>query len=190
MTTQYGKYKVFEDDKSFEIHYRHSLSDIFGSVIFVLSFATGLMLFYTSYKTFNATAITSWVLLIVGSVFSVFGAYALLAGLYSPGRGVFQIDKTTNDIIIRDFLKSESIKTTMVKSVSYELKENGKPKSIYSMLYLRLSDGKKKDCFIIRSSIPLDIGREVDKDIHVVSRQLKGAIMNVIKNQRTSSTNG
>jgi hypothetical protein len=181
MTTQYGKYKVYEDDNSFEIHYRYSLSDIFGLIIYILSFAIGLLLFYTSFKTFSATTISTWVLLIFALVFLTFGIYALTAGLYRPKRGVFQIDKTKKEIIVRDFLKSETIKINDIKSVSYELKEISKPKSIYSMLYLRLIDGKKKDCFIIRSVIPLDMGREVEKDIHLVSRQLRDVIMNVIK---------
>jgi len=180
MTTQYGKYKVYEDDKSFEIHYRYTLSDIFGSIFYILSFALGLLLFYTSFKTFAVTNISSWVVLIFALVFLIFSVLAITAGLYSPRRGVFQIDKTNKEIIIRDFLKSEKIKTNMIKSVSYELIENRKPRSIFSMLYLRLIDGKKKDCFIIRSAIPFDIGRVVNKDIHSVSRKLRDVIMNVI----------
>ena len=180
MTTQYGKYKVFEDDKSFEIHYSYSLSDIFGSIIFILSFVIGLLLFYTSYKTFSATTITSWVLLIFALVFLIFGAYAIIAGFYRPRRGVIQIDKVKKEIVVRDFLKSEKIKNNAIKLVAYELKENSKPKSIYSMLYLRLVSGKKIDCFIIRSSIPFDLGREVEKDLHSVSRQLRDVIMNTI----------
>lgn len=181
MTTQYGKYKVLENDKSFEIHYRYSLSDIFGSIIYILSLTIGLLLLYTSIKTFNSTTITSWVLLIFALLFLIFGAYAISAGLYRPRRGVFQIDKVKNEVVVRDFLKSERIKVNLVKSVSYELKENSKPKSIYSMLYLRLLDGKKIDCFIIRSSIPFDLGREVEKDIHSVSRQLRDVIMSAVK---------
>ena len=181
MMTQYGKYKVYNDDKSFEIHYSYSLSDIFGLIIYILSFVIGLLLFYASFKTFVATTISSWVLLIFGLVFLIFGAYAFTVGLYRPRRGVFQLDKTEKEIIIRDFLKSKKIKANVIKSVSYELKEINKPKSIYSMLYLILIDGQKKDCFIIRSAIPFDIGREVEKDIHTVSRQLRDVIISVIK---------
>ncbi len=181
MTTQYGKYKVFENNKSFEIYYRYSLSDIFGSIIYILSLTIGLLLFYTSIKTFNATTITSWVLLIFALVFLIFGAYAISVGLYRPIHGVFQIDKVKNEVVVRNFLKSERIKVNLVKSVSYELKEKSKPKSIYSMLYLRLLDDKKIDCFIIRSSMPFDLGREVEKDIHSVSRQLKDVIMSAVK---------
>lgn len=181
MTTQYGKYKVFEDDKSLEIHYRYTFSDIVGSTIYILSLTIGLLLFFTAFKTFVPTTMSSWVLLIFGSIFLIFGAYALTAGLYRPRRGVVQIDKTKKELVIRDLLKTERIKTNEIKSVSYELKESRKPKSIHSMLYLRLLDGKKIDCFLVRSSIPVDLGREVDKDIHLVSRQLRDVIMNSVK---------
>jgi hypothetical protein len=180
MNIQYGKYKVFEDDKTFEIHYRYSISDIFGSIIYILFLAVGLLGLYVSLKSFNATTITSWLIFIFGLGFLIIGAYAMISALYRPKRGIFQIDKTINEIVVREFLKTERINTNEVKSVSYVIKDNSKPKSIYAMLHLNLRNGKKLDCFIVRSAIPFDLGREVEKDIHSVSKQLRDVIMRAI----------
>lgn len=180
MTTQFGKYKVLESNNSFEIHYRYTFSDIVGSLIYLLSFILGLLLFYVSFKNFHSAIIVSIIFLIVGFILFFFGGYALIGSLYRPIRGMFQIDKIKKEIIIREFFKLERIKTDLVESISYDFIRSNKPKKVHSVLYIKLIDGKKKDCFIIRSSMPFDTGRELDKDIHSLSRQLRESISKVI----------
>ena len=51
---------------------------------------------------------------------------------------------------------------------------------LYSMLSLRLHDGTKKECFIIRSSTSIDLVIGVKKDLHSISRKLRDMISNTI----------
>ena len=181
MTKKYGKYKIYDDDKTFEIHYSYTFSDIIGSILYILAFLIGLLVLYASLENFLWKTISSWILLTFSLICLLFGFFHLVAGFYKPKKGIFQIDKTKKEVIIRDLLKSERIDINSIKSASYELTKNRKPKEIYSMLYLLQTDNKKKDCFIVRSQIPFDIGNEIEKDIHSVSKQLRDEIMNVIK---------
>jgi len=180
MTQRIGKYRVYEDDASFKIRYHYTFSDIIGSIGFLVSFLLGLLLLYVSVRTFNSDKINSWVILLVSIVLILFGAYTLISGFYNPTGGILQIDKTRQVLIIRDFLKVETIQNELIASITYELKSGVRPRILYSILLLRLHDGTKKECFIIRSSTPIDLGRAVEKEIHSVSRKLRDLISDVI----------
>lgn len=144
----------------------------------------GFFLLYTYYKTFTIDKLhdfNAWTVCISGLWLSLFGAYPLAAGLYNPRKGIFRVDKLKQELKIIDFLKSETIKLEVVNSVYCEVKTSYKPKMKYAMLCIRLTDGTKKNCFVIRSSIPIDLGRKVDKDLNTISRQLRDRISQTIQ---------
>lgn len=179
MKTRIGKYIVSEDAKSFSISYRYTFSDLIGSFWFLLMLSLGFFLLYTCYKTFtidNLHDYSAWTVGIGGLGLSLFGAYLLAVGLYNPKKGIFRVNKLKQELKIVDFLKSVTIKLEELNSVYYEVKTSYKPKMKYAMLCIRLTDGTKKDCFIIRSSIPIDLGHKVDKDLNTISRQLRDKI--------------
>jgi len=176
-----GKYKIYEDEKRFKIRYRYTLSDFFGSIVYLLSLIIGLFLIYVLVRSFKVDSISTWTVLLASLVFTIFGIYSLVAGFYNPKIGIFQIDKETQEVKIPGLLKTETIKLSSIKSIFHELKSNYKPRMKYSILTVRLSDGTKKDCFIIRSVISVDVGPKVDKDLHKISRQLRDAISLFIK---------
>ncbi len=184
MKSRIGKFIISDDEKKFSISYRYTFSDFIGSIWYlVLIFIGGLILF-SYYKTLNTEKLYNYSDLLLGLfglfIFSI-GSYLLLAGLYNPSNGIFRIDKIKQEVKIIDFLKSETIPFNNISSICYEIKTSFKPKMKYAMLSIQLINGNKKDCFIIRSSIPFDVGGKVDKDLILVSRQLKIEINNAIK---------
>ena len=180
MTQKIGKYKVYENETNFKIRYHFTFSDIIGSIWFLLSFLLGLLLLFVSIRTFDLDRTNSWLILLVSIGLTFFGTYMLIAGFYNPAKGVLQIDKTRQILIIRDLLKTEIIKNESIANVTYDLKTQTKPRMLYSMLSLRLRDGTRKDCFIIRSSSSIDTGRHGEKEIHSISRKLRDIITKAI----------
>jgi len=184
MTQIIGKYKVYENETNFKIRYHYTFSDLIGSIWFLLSFLLGLLLLFVSFRTFSSDRTNSWLLLSVSIGLTIFGTYMLIAGFYNPTKGVLQIDKSRQILIIRDLLKTEIIKTELIANVIYDLKTQTRPKMLYSMVSLRLRDGMLKECFIIRSSTFIDTGRQGEKEIHTISRKLRDIISNALKDHR------
>lgn len=180
MTQKIGKYKVYENEMNFKIRYRFTFSDIVGSIWFLLSFLLGLLLLIVSFRTFDFDRTNSWLILLVSIGLTLFGTYMLIAGFYNPTKGVLQIDKTRQILIIRDLLKTEIIENKSIANVTYDIKTQTRPRMLYSMLSLRLCDGTLKECFIIRSSPFIDTGRQGDKEIHSISRKLRDIISKAI----------
>ena len=184
MKTRIGKYIISEDAISFRISYRYTFSDLIGCFWFLLMLSLGFFLLYAYYKTFTIDKLhdfNAWTVGIFGLGISLFGAYLLAAGLYNPGKGIFRVDKLNQEVKIVDFLKSETVKFDKVNSVFSEIKTSYKPKMKYAMLCIRLADGTKKECFVIRSNIPFDLGQKVDKDLNTISRQLRDRISQTIR---------
>lgn len=175
-----GKYSIYEDLQNFKIRYRYSFSDFTGSILFLLSLAMGTLLLFVFIKTYNSQKV-DWIFLLTGLGLTGFGSYFLLAGFYNPVDGVFQINKISNEVIIRDFLSKEIIKSNSISSVFYEISTSTKPRTAFATLMLRLRDGTIINCFIIRTSHPIDIGKEVEKDLHIVSRQIRDKISKALK---------
>jgi hypothetical protein len=151
-----------------------------GSVWLVLSFLLGLLFLFLSIRTFHYDKINSWLTLLVSTGLILFGAYSLISGFYNPTKGILQIDKTRNVLIIRDLFKTEFIQNELIANITYDLKSNVKPRMLYSMLSLRLHNGDIKECFIIRSSASIDLGKSVEKDIHLISKKIRDMISNAI----------
>lgn len=181
MTENIGKYKIFIEDNGLKIRYRYSFSDLIGGLWFLLMIVVGILLLTTAHKTFNLYQFNSWLVLTCGVGLLGFGSYLLVVGLYNPTKGVFQVDKTQSTIIIRDFLKTHSVDIDNFLNLTYKLESSTRPRTNYAVITLTLKDKKKIDCFIIRSSIPIDLGRRVDKELHKVSRQLRDRIIQAIK---------
>jgi low affinity Fe/Cu permease len=180
MTQKIGKYKVYENETNLKIRYIYTYSDIIGSIWFLLSFLLGLLLLFVSFRTFSFDKTNSWLILLVAIGLTLFGTYMLIAGFYNPTKGVLQIDKTKQILIIRDLLKTEIIKNELIANVTYDLKKQTRPRMLYSMLSLRLYDGTIKECFIIRSSASINTGRQGEKEIHSISRKLRDIISKAI----------
>jgi hypothetical protein len=175
-----GKYTIYEDVRMFKIRYRYSFSDLTGSFWFLLSLALGTLMLITFIKTVDSSN-DSWFLLLLATGLIGYGTYFLSAVLCNPINGVLQINKVTHEVIIRDLFKSETIKSNSISSVFYEITRIERPRTLYAMLTLRLTDGTKMKCFIIRTSHSIDIGRKVEKDLHTVARQIRDKISNALK---------
>lgn len=184
MTSRIGKFKISDDETEFSISYRFTFSDLIGSLWYLLMFFLGGLILFSYYKTYSIYRLygfSDWVLGLSGLFIFSFGAYLLAAGLYNPSSGIFRVDKIKQEAKLVDFLKSETIPINNITSIYHEIRTSYKPKMKYAMLCLRLSNGDKKECFIVRSNIPFDLGRKVEKDLNIVSRQLIDAINNAIK---------
>jgi hypothetical protein len=183
MRTQIGKYILKEDEYKFSISYRYTFSDLLGGFWFLLMLLLGLFMLLTYYKTFTKESLynfTSWAIGLIGLFLSLFGTYLLAAGLYNPRGGIFRADKLKQEVTLADILKSETIPFINISSVFHNIESSRKPRTKYSMLCLRLTNGELKKCFVVRSGIPIDVGRKVDKDLNIVSRQLRDAISKAI----------
>ncbi len=184
MITQIGKFKILEEETKFSITYRFTFSDFLGSLWYLLTlFIGGLILYacYTKWDTNNNISFSNLIQGIIGLFVFSFGAYLLAGSLYNPRRGIFSVDKIKQEVKILDFLKTETIPINNISSVFHEMRTSNKPKMKYVMVCIRLKNGDKIDCFTVRSSIPFDIGRKVDKDLQIVSRQLGDAINKAIR---------
>jgi hypothetical protein len=187
METKIGKYRIIEDDQSLKIIYQYTISDLIGSIWFLLTFLLGLLLLYVSHSFFvteNVRNLNAWVTGVTGLWFFLFGGYLLVMAAHNPGNGIFEVDKKKRVLVIRDFLKSEIMAWGDVVLVFYKIERNLRPTSAaskYAIIGLKLKDGNTKECFIVRSHIPFDIGRKVDKDLHIVSRALKDRVSNSMK---------
>lgn len=190
MTSRIGKFKVSDDETKFSISYRFTFSDFIGSIWYLLMLFLGGLILFSYYETFNTERLYSfsdWLLVLFGIVIFSFGAYLMTAGFYNPSGGIFRVDKIRQEAKLVNFLKSETIPVKDITSIFHEIRTSHRPKMKYAVLCLRLSNGDKRECFIIRSSISFDLGRKVDKDLNIVSRQLRDAIINAIRTQKTYS---
>lgn len=184
MTSRIGKFKISDDETKFSISYRFTFSDFTGSILYLLMLFLGGLILFSYYKTFTIDrlySISDWLLGLFGLFIFSFGAYLLAAGLYNPSSGIFRVDKIKQEAKLVDFLKSETIPINNIISIFHEIRTSYKPRMKYAMLCMRLRNGDKKECFIVRSSIPFDFGSKVDKDLNIVSRQLRDAINKAIK---------
>ena len=179
-TIKIGKYKITEDENHLSVRYRYTFSDLIGSIFYLISFMLGSFFLYALHIRFNIHSFSSWFELIISIGLILYGAFFVYGGLYNPINGVFEFDKKREIIIIRDLFKTEKYEKKLVQSFSYEITEKSKPKTLFSTISLKLKDGTKTDCFIVRSSIPVDIGRELTKDIHDVSRKIRDKLSNAI----------
>ena len=176
MKTIIGKYIIYEDPEKLSVKFRYTFSDVIGGFWLLLMAIIGTLIFYSFANKFKIDSIKDWLFTIIGIVMFGYGTFFLFAGLYNPVKGIFRIDKLKGKITIADILKSETIDISNVSGAFYTIHENYRPKMKYVMISLRLTDGETKDCFIIRSSIPFDLGRKVDKDLHTVTRKVRDRI--------------
>lgn len=184
MNTRIGKYILTEDETKLRISYRFTFSDLIGSVYYVLMVLVGGLLLLTFYKTYTNERIyqfTDWIMGLIGLGLGLGGVYLLAAALYTPTGGIISIDKQKREITIRELFSSETLSIHQITSVYFTLKTSRKPKMKYAMLSLQLRNGKQKDCLVIRSAIPVDLGRKIDHELLVVSRQLRDRISAALK---------
>jgi hypothetical protein len=181
MVEQIGKYKILDDDQYLKIRYRYTISDLFGSLWFLLMLIIGPLIFLSACRYFEIYSVKVWIMIIVSCWITGYGGYSLILGLYNPRMGILTVDKKNKTIIIRSFIKSERIKTERVSSIQYEIKKSIHPRMLYSTLYLNITDKKRIDCFIIRSSIPFDVTQGIEVNIHMISRKIRNRILEAIR---------
>jgi hypothetical protein len=184
MKERIGKYKLIDRKDDLQVHYIYGISDLISVLFYLLRLALGGMFLYISIIRFDADSISDydfWLLAVVGMGLVLFFLYLLVAGLYKPHSGVFQVDKKKKYVVVRDLFKSEIISFNEIRSLFCEIIFTKKPNQKYGMMYIGTSSGEKKECFIIRSSIPIDLGRKVDKDILSTANSVKNRIYKAMK---------
>jgi len=178
-----GKYKITQDKNSFRITYIFTLSDIFGAILYLMGLSLGILLLYLAINRFGIDKVYTfnfWFFLIFGGFLIIWCLLMLIFGFYSPQKGILQINRNNNEIIIRDFLKTVKINSSSVRTMYCELIDSNRPRQKYGMFIIGLQNGDKIECFIIRSTIPIDLGRKLDKDILDTANQIKKKINDFI----------
>lgn len=177
------KYRILEEKDSLQITYTYRLSDIFGGFMYLIGLSLGILLLYVDLYGFNIDKLYTfnfWILLLVGGFLTIWFLYMMILGLYNPIKGVLQVNKSDDVIIIRDFLKEDRIPISSIRTMYCEIIESNKPRQKYGMFMIGMQNGNKIECFIIRSSISIDLGRKIDKDIYDTANQIKKTINDFI----------
>jgi hypothetical protein len=180
LKTRIGKYKIFEKDKSLKIKYVYTFSDLFGLLINLIGFSLGLFLIYVFYYNLNKFKIDYILILACGLWFSIWFGKILFILISTFKQSCIEIDRKTREISIFDYKKTEKINFDKISSIYCKIESEYKPKDKYGILIFQTFDKEKIEGFIIRSSIPFDIGKGVDKDIYKVSSKLKEKIFEFI----------
>ena len=184
MTEKIGKYRIIQDNENLRIRYIYTFSDIIGSLIYMIGASLGILILYALVAKFSVDQLSTvkfWFVLIMAGWITVYCLYILFLGLMNPRDGLIQINKPKGIMIIRDFMKKEIVEISSIASIYCEITEVHKPKQKYGMFTIGRKDGKKIECFIIRSAIPIDLGREIEKDIYETTRKLRSRIMEYIR---------
>lgn len=189
MTERIGKYRIKETDSSLQVHYIYSFSDLIGSVFYLLGIAMGLLVLFAKIKNFEIENLYSfgfWFVTVVGGFLLCYFMYLIILGLYKPLNGVLQVDALKKEIIISDFLKKEIIKFSEIGTMYCEMvdeQNHDQARQLYGMFTIKKNGGETLECFIIRSSISVDIGRKVNKDIMDTAKQIKTRIFSFISSK-------
>ncbi len=184
MIERVGKYRIRTKENSLSISYIYSFSDIIGAILPFLGIVLGVMILYVVFKDFENNDLEQfsfWFLLVIGGLLAIWFLYFAVIALYSPSKGILQVDKINKEIIIRDFMKVKKIHFTDVHTIYMDLIKESRPKQKYGMLIIGTEEGEKHECFIIRSSMSFDLGRGVDKDIYDTAKTIKKAIYDFMK---------
>lgn len=169
-----GKYKIYKSTRDLKIRYQYTLSDLLGIIIFLLALFVGALFLLNGIEYPDYSDIFRYIIILIGAGLVLFGLYMIIGGLYNPINGILQIRYTTNEVIIREFpFIRERININEVSNFSYRIESTYKPsRQLYSIILLQTKNGDLIDCFIVRSSIPIDITRKVEKDLHQISRSI------------------
>lgn len=167
-----GKYKIYKDDNSLKIRYAYSFTDFVGVLWYLLSLVIGGLLLTIAIYKFSFDNITNWLMLLGGFGLTIFSFVMILMSLYNPRNGILEIRHDIEKVVIRDFLKKELIDIDDIVGFYYKLETVYKPKQRYAIIYLKTYSNEKIDCFIIRSHYSLDKTREVEKELHKVSKSI------------------
>ena len=179
-----GKYRIRKDNNTLRISYVFTISDIFGGLLYLIGLLLGILLLYVD--SFNYTieklyTFRFWLLLLVGGFLTIYFLYILTLSFYNPLKGIIEVDKSNQEIIIRNFFKKEKVKFSSIGTMFCEITETKNPRQKYGMLIIKKLNGEKVECFIIRSSIPIDLGRKIDKNIIDTTNQIKKSIAEFIE---------
>lgn len=184
MTEKIGKYRLIQDNENLRIRYIYTFSDIIGSLVYLIGASLGILILYVLVEKFSVDQLSTikfWFVLLMALWLTGYCLYILFLGLMNPRDGLIQINKSKGIMIIRDFMKKEIVEISSIASIYCEITEVHKPKQKYGMFTIGTKDGKKIECFIIRSAIPIDFGRDIDKDIYETTRKLRSRIMEYIR---------
>ena len=176
-----GKYKIIENDNFLHIQYRYTLSDLFGSFWYFLSIALGVLFLFVSIKHFKVINYSSWIFLITSLLFIFYGGIFILGGMFSLFNDAMLIDKNKRRIKIIDLFKTDYVDIALITGVSHEIISKYKPRQLNSILYFKLIDGSRKNCFVIRSLLISDVDNKIEKDLHFVSSQIRDCVIKAIK---------
>jgi hypothetical protein len=183
MTTRIGKYKIIESDSALKIKYIYSISDFFGSLIYFMGMFIGMFLIYVFiYNAQGDKKLTAsaFIVLLVGFFFTFWFGRIFYILLVTLRQNCLEIHKASREILIFDYKKIDRINYSNLASIYCEIKETYKPKSKHGLLMFQTTNRERIEGFIIRSSIPIDLGKKVDKEIYTVAKQLKDKIFDYI----------
>lgn len=186
MKEKIGKYKILDSENDLQVHYIYGIGDIVSSLFYILGLALGLLFTYIAADRFEIDKLSDysfWLLTIVGLGLSGFFLFLIVGGLYKPIKGILQVDKNNKSVVIRDLFKNEVVQSEEITSLFCEIITKAKPMQKFGMMYLQTNSGEKKECFIIRSSIPIDLGRKVDKDILDTANVIKNKVYTALNNK-------
>ena len=184
MTDKIGKYRVKQNDDNLRITYVYTFSDLIGGFGHIVGFLFGLMTLYVVFKDFSTDIIYTfkfWFLFSIGLFLSCYLLYTLILALYSPRSGIIQVNRQKGEIIIRDFLKKQVLEISSIASIYCEINKTKRPKQNYGMFIIGTKNGKRIECFIIRSSIPIALDKKIEKDIYDTTTKLRTRIMEFIR---------
>jgi hypothetical protein len=145
--------------------------------------ALGILILYVLVEKFSVDQLSTikfWFVLVMAGWIAGYCLYILVLGLWNSRDGLIHINKPQGTMIIRDFMKKEIVEISSIASIYCEIAEVHKPKQKYGMFTIGTKDGKKIECFIIRSAMPFDMGRKIDKDIYNTTLKLRSRIMEFI----------
>ncbi|HEX3009781.1 MAG TPA: hypothetical protein VHO90_19420, partial [Bacteroidales bacterium] len=170
-----GKYRIQESNGALKVTYAYSFGDIFGMLFYILGLVAGILLLYVAFKDFTKESLSSfnfWMMLVAGGVLGGWFLYIIIMSLYNPSKGVLQVDKARQVMIVRDFLREETIPLSQIHCMYCKIDESYRPRQKFGMFIVGKKTGEQLECFIVRSSIPLDLGKRIEKDIYDTSRKL------------------
>lgn len=183
MTEKIGKYRIKIDNDILRVTYRYTFSDLIGGVGYLAGFAFGIMALYVAFRDFTWESIYNlnfWFVSIVGIILFGFCLYIIALALYNPSSGIIEINKPKNEVIIRDFPKNTIIEVSAIASIYCVLTKTSRPLQKYGMFTIRTKNGKEIECFIVRSSMPIDLGKKIEKDIYDTTMGLRTRIFDFI----------